>query len=155
MSTTRDETVAGLRRANAALQRQLDDQRAERDAALAREAALADVLEIINRSPGDPQPVFEAVLEKAMRLCGAAFGSLYAGPGQHFQAVTHRGIPAAFADYRATHPPASQPGSPFARMIETRRPVQSADMLTEELYQTGEESIRALVELGGARTALI
>jgi PAS domain S-box-containing protein len=155
MSTTRDETVAGLRRANAALQQQLDDQRAERDAALAREAALAEVLEIINHSPGDPQPVFEAVLEKAMRLCGAAFGSLYAGPGQHFQAVTHRGIPAAFADYRATHPPASQPGSPFARMLETRRPVQSTDMLTEELYQTGEESIRALVELGGARTALI
>jgi PAS domain S-box-containing protein len=155
MSATQDETVAELRRAIAALQRQLDEQRAGRDAAVARETALAEVLEVINRSPGDPRPVFEAVLEKAMRLCGAAFGSLYAGPDQHFQAVTHRGIPAAFADYRATHPPASQPGSPFARMLETRRPVQSADMLTEELYQTGEESIRALVELGGARTALI
>ena len=127
----------------------------EQQEALEQQTATAEVLQVINASQGNLAPVFDAVLEKAMRLCDAAFGSLYAGPGEHFRAVTHRGIPAAFADFRATHPPASQPGSPFARMLETMRPVQSVDMLTEELYQTGEESRRALVELGGARTALI
>jgi GAF domain-containing protein/nitrogen-specific signal transduction histidine kinase len=127
----------------------------EQREALEQQTATAEVLQVINASPGDLAPVFDAVLEKAMRLCEAAFGSLYAGPGEHFRAVTHRGIPAAFAAFRATHPPASQPGSPFARMLEAMRPVQSVDMLTEELYQAGEESLRALVELGGARTALI
>ena len=127
----------------------------EQREALEQQTATAEVLQVINASPGNLAPVFDAVLEKAMRLCEAAFGSLYAGPDESFRAMTHRGIPPAFADFRATHPPASQPGSPFARMLETKRPVQSVDMLTEALYQTGEESIRALVELGGARTALI
>src|ERR1700693_617123 len=89
MASTQDDTIAELQRANAELRR-------ERDAARAREAALAEILDVINRSPGDPGPVFEAILEKAHSLCGADMGALLIHDGEFSQTVASHGLPEQF-----------------------------------------------------------
>jgi hypothetical protein len=58
------------------------------------------VLGVINASPGDLTPVFEAILEKAMRLCGAAFGAMGLFKGGEYSSVAMRGLPEAYAQFR-------------------------------------------------------
>jgi hypothetical protein len=85
MTTTQDEMIAELQRDNVELRQERDSARGE-----AQDAALSEVLEVINRSPGDLGSVFDAILEKALRLCGAAFGTLYTFDGKRFRAAAMR-----------------------------------------------------------------
>ena len=126
----------------------------EQREALEQQTATAEVLAVINASPGNLAPVFDAMLEKAMRLCGAAFGLLYTYNGELFHTVAHRGVPAALAEFRSRHPPSARPGGSAAPLIETMRPVHILDMMEQEFYRAGDAINRATVDLGGARTTL-
>src|SRR5215470_192732 len=100
MSATPDSTLANPEQLIADLQRQLAECKAElagcnaeRDEALAREAATAEVLGVINSSPGELAPVFDAMLEKATRICEGAFGVLGTWDGERFHRVAFQGLP--------------------------------------------------------------
>jgi signal transduction histidine kinase/prephenate dehydratase len=122
--------------------------------ALDQQTATAEILDIINSSPGNTTPVFDAILETAMRLCGAAFGVLNTYDGEQFRTAAARGVPATFAEFRAQSPPAPGPGTGRARILAGERVVHNIDLMAEEAYRVGDPSRLALVDLGGARSAL-
>ena len=122
--------------------------------ALDQQTATAEVLQVINASPGDLVPVFDAMLDRAMRLCQASFGTLATHDGERFHTAATRGVPTAFAEFRSQNPPIYGPGTAPARLLEGERVVHIADLTEEDAYRAGEPNRRALADLGGARTSL-
>jgi GAF domain-containing protein len=123
--------------------------------ALEQQTATAEVLQVINASPGELAPVFDAMLDKAMRLCEASFGQLTTYDGERFQTAATRGVPMAFAEFRRHNPPDYGPGTAPARILDGEPVVHVSDLTAEDAYRAGEANRRALVDLGGARTSLV
>ena len=123
--------------------------------ALDQQTATTEVLQVINASPGDLAPVFEAMLEKAMRLCEAAFGTLWTYDGERFRSVAQHGVPAPYAEFLTHNAPVAGPGTGRARILQGERFIHALDLADEEPYRAGDPHRRALVDLGRARTGLI
>jgi GAF domain-containing protein len=154
MSATPDSTLANPEQLIADLQRQLAEReaelaecKAERDEALEQQTATAEVLQVINSSPGELKPVFDAMLEKAMRLCQAAFGGLFIWEGERLRAVATRGLSERLDDFVRQGFKANA-----TRLIHGEAIEHIVDLTQEPLG--GRPGGAAAVELGGARTML-
>ncbi len=120
--------------------------------ALEQQTATAEVLQVINSSPGDLTPVFDAMLEKAHTLCGAAHGTLTVTDGEYRRAVATRGMPEAFAEVLRRP---FQLGHDFQqRLLSGDGIVHIADITARE-FSSDNPVHRAAVDLGGVRTLLM
>jgi class 3 adenylate cyclase/putative methionine-R-sulfoxide reductase with GAF domain len=123
--------------------------------ALEQQSATSEVLRVISGYPGDPQPVFQAMLKSAVRLCDAEFGNIYHWDGKALHLAATQNAPPAFAEARRLT--MGRPGSktPTGRMIANKKVVHIADLRAEKAYADRDPWIVAGVELGDVRTVLM
>ena len=147
------KVIAEFQRKLATAQAERDQFRSERDEALAREAATTEVLQVINSSPGDLQPVFDAMIEKAVRLCGAAHGTLRTFDGEALHMVAMAGEPEVVARVRQTGPIRPQRGNPFEPLARGERIIHVIDAREIPGYREFAAT-RERIDAAGVRTWL-
>jgi transcriptional regulator with GAF, ATPase, and Fis domain len=136
------------------LELQLAQARRELSEAREQQAATAEVLGTISSSPGKLEPVFEAMLANAARLCEAEFGTLYLYEGDALRSVAAHNVPVAFDEFRRRGPFRPAPGGFLHEALRTKRTGHVADFRTTRAFAEREPSAVAAVELGGVRTSL-
>jgi GAF domain-containing protein len=120
--------------------------------ALEQQMGTADVLRVISTSPGQLEPVFQAMLANAVRLCDAKFGTLNLYDGEAFRTGALHNVPPAYADIRQGMVIRPDPRSSLGRVARTRQVVHIDDLRTIEPYLDGNPAVRSLADIGGART---
>ena len=123
---------------------------------LQQQTATSEVLQVISSSQGDLEPVFNAMLGNATRICEAKFGVLLLYEGDAFRVTALHGAPPAYAEERRRDPRIGVPqGTALARIIETRRTVQVADIQSEPAYSNDPQRRAGIMGSAGARTLIM
>ena len=125
--------------------------------ALDQQTATAGILRVISSSPTSVQPVFEAILEHALRLCGASFGYVSTSDGNAFDLAAQQGLDGEVfaAAKKAFHETrVAGPQTALGRLRASKQMVHILDAKEEPAYHTRDPRRVAIVELAGARTML-
>jgi GAF domain-containing protein len=152
--TTKARThVDRLRAANADLKKKLAE-------ALEQQTATSDVLRVISSSLGELEPVFQAMLTNATRICEAKFGLLWRIEDGAPRIISKLGIPPALAEYLQPgphRPRLKRPGplTAISRVVKSRQTIHIADYRADQSVLDRDPLSVAGVELGGIRTLLV
>src|SRR5215470_6126788 len=120
---------------------------------LDRQTATSEVLSVISSSPGELQPVFETMLQNAVRLCNANFGNIYRWDGDVLSLVATHNTPSALVEARRRSPyRVSSSKTPLGRVIAVKKTVHVVDAAVEEAYTERDPGIVVAVDLAGIRT---
>jgi GAF domain-containing protein len=123
---------------------------------LEQQTATAEVLRVISSSPGELEPVFEAMLENAVRICAASFGILFIREGTSFRTAAMHNLPRALVEERQRAELMEPiPDDPLSRLAATKQKIHIPDARTETAYKRCFAPFVALVDDGGARTLLV
>ena len=140
----RNSGGAGLNKKLAQLARELSQ-------SLEQQAATSEVLRVISSSPGELEPVFEAMLENAVRICEARFGNMYVYEKDFFRVVAMQNAPPAYSKHWRRDPVLSVRASsrtPLARLAATKKVVHIDDLKTDQCYiERDDPRIVAIVDL--------
>ena len=136
--------------------RKLAEARGHLAEAQEQQTATSEVLGVISSSLGELQPVFEAILANATRICEAKFGNLLLYDGNAFRVAAMHGAPEAWNELRRRDPMIRfSPKNPLGRVVATKQLQHIADFRMEEAYREREPGPVALAEAAGARTVLV
>src|SRR5262245_9910439 len=153
LTTFADQAVIAIE--NVRLFDEVQARTRELSESLEQQTATSEVLGVISRSPGELEPVFQAMLENATRICEAKFGVMWLSESGGFRSVAVHG-PAAHVELRRRQPVIyPSPELPLGRIVRTRQIVHIADIRTEQAYVGGEPTFVQLADAGGARTLLL
>ena len=123
---------------------------------LDQQTATSEVLKVISSSAGDPQPVFDAMLVSATRLCQASYGTMWLreSDGQMRVAARHGNLPEKFRDKWHVGRVFRPGSSPTARVFETRKTVQVVDLKEDRSYFDRDPLAVAALEVAGIRSLI-
>jgi GAF domain-containing protein len=144
--------AADLETSYAELERRVEERTAELSEALDQQTATAEVLGVINSSPGELAPVFDAMLEKATKLCDAALGAMFRYDGARMNLAAMRGLPLADSGFFHSWVPGE--GDVMYAIVHGAPLIHVLDIVDTDAYRSGIKSRVRMVEVTGARTAV-
>jgi signal transduction histidine kinase len=152
VTTFADQAVIAIE--NVRLFNEVQARTRELSESLEQQTATSEVLGVISSSPGELQPVFDAMLANATRICEAKFGDLYLRDGDAFRMAATHDSPSAYAAARRRGPLRPPPDAPLGLVAITKQVAHIADITTIPSYVEGHPFVVAGVELAGYRTVL-